>query len=181
MEISNLLPKFLDATKLARKNSIIEGSLLFSSLDLLSEYQSCENAKLTGTFKFHLGKNGRVFVDGTINVGLQLICQRCMQPMLHPISSEFTLVCIDNQDQEKQLAVEGYESVLLNNGKLEVPNLIQEEVLLAIPIVAYHKTEDCTGHQSYSCADKLVSTDQNHPKSSNSNNPFAILKNLKSN
>jgi uncharacterized protein len=178
MEMLKLLPKILDAEKLARKNSIIEGYLLLSSLNEVSEYKSNKNATVTGSFKFYRNKNKRVFIDGVINTELQLVCQRCMQLVLYPISSKFTLACIDNQEKEVQLS-EQHEFVLLNNGKLAVSDMLQEEILLAMPIVAYHDIKDCAGIANYSCKDKSGNSDQCSQKTSNSKNPFAILKHLK--
>jgi uncharacterized protein len=178
MEMLKLLPKILDAEKLARKHSIIEGSLLLSSLNEVSQYKNSKDATVTGSFKFYRDKNKRVFIDGVINTELQLTCQRCMQPVLYPIASKFTLACIDNQEQEEQLS-EQHESVLLNNGKLAVFDMLQEEILLAMPIVAYHDVKDCTGITNYSCKDKSGNSDRCSQKTSNSKNPFAILKHLK--
>ena len=67
------------------------------------------------------------------------------------------------------------EPVLVEDDKLRVLDLVEEELLLAIPLVPMHAKEACSMHASASEEYEYKSD----PAEQGTANPFAILSNLK--
>ena len=76
----------------------------------------------------------RVALTGT----LELICQRCMRPMQWPLESSSRAVLIGAESEAEHLPP-GTETVLAADRKIRLIDLIEEELLLALPRVPMHE------------------------------------------
>jgi uncharacterized protein len=76
----------------------------------------------------------RVGLSGTLGV----ICQRCMSPMQWPLETRSSAVLIGSENEANQMPV-GTEAVLASERKIRLIDLIEEELLLALPLVPLHK------------------------------------------
>ncbi len=85
----------------------------------------------------------RPVVEGTLNTEVELVCQRCMAAMRHPVSEQFALMLIGSEDDLDQVP-ESYEPWLSNVQRLNIVDLIEEQLLLALPLIAKHvDQQDC--------------------------------------
>ncbi len=119
----------------------------------------------------HTGAH-RYRVSGTVEAALVLVCQRCLKPYTHAVVSEFDLAMV-RSDAEAQRAVEvdDLEPVLITDDVLHVADLVEDELLLAVPVVPRHPAgEPCElGMASEPVPDDLGAKP----------NPFAVLAELK--
>jgi len=73
----------------------------------------------------------------------RLQCQRCMQVMELPIESTTTVALIAAEAQAPEVPDE-LEPVLAREGRISAGELVEEELLLALPIVPLHaERSDC--------------------------------------
>ena len=113
---------------------------------------------------FSKDERGVIRITGDYRVKLKLLCQRCLEAMEITLSNPFNigLVADGNEvplsDEFEQVAMEGREIALAP--------LIEDEVLLGLPMSPMHAREDCPAKEI---------RDGEREKSS----PFAVLKNLK--
>ena len=104
-------------------------------------------------------------VDVTVSAQLPLRCQRSLARFLFPVSVRQTLGLIRNDSEEARLAA-GHEPLLVPpDGCLSLANVIEDELLLAVPIVPI-------APGSALCQPN-VDEDVPHTR------PFAVLANLK--
>ena len=82
----------------------------------------------------------RLKVDGT----LQLMCQRCLAALEFPLHIEVALLLAATQAEvdAEPVAADGPESIVAGRD-MQVQGLVEDEVLLAIPIAPRHET--CAG------------------------------------
>jgi uncharacterized protein len=74
-----------------------------------------------------------------------LECQRCMQPMQVALDSTSELALIASEAQAQRVPEE-LEPVLAPGGRISIGELITEELLLSLPIVALHEgSGGCAG------------------------------------
>lgn len=102
-----------------------------------------------------------------------LECQRCLEVYSHPLSVEFKLVLVQSEAEAEHLADE-YEPLLTDREQIRTAELIEDELMLALPIVAMHANEDDCSVQldrQQGMADEAA--EQHKP------NPFEALKALK--
>jgi uncharacterized protein len=84
----------------------------------------------------------RVALSGT----LALTCQRCMNPMQWPLATQSSAVLVGTE-QEADGLPPGTETVLAADRRVRLIDLIEEELLLALPLVPMHEgtaREDAT-------------------------------------
>jgi uncharacterized protein len=73
---------------------------------------------------------------------LGLTCQRCMQALPFELDTD-SRVALVASEAEAAAVPEAWETFLAEDGMLRFPELIAEEVLLALPIVPLHAAADC--------------------------------------
>jgi uncharacterized protein len=74
-------------------------------------------------------------------IGLQ--CQRCMGEVLQPIEVASTLTVVRHDEEAKNRLGE-LEPLIIDDDSVDLHALLEEEVLLALPIVAMHPEQNCS-------------------------------------
>lgn len=155
--------------KAAELDQHIEGQIPLTDFPRLGELLTKENqGDAVFQMNFSLDREKRVLVKGDVKATLKLICQRCLQSYAHAIHSEFSLVAVDDLAGAVQLD-KRYEAVLLRDHKLQVAEVLEDELLLDFPIVPKHPVGEC---------EVLLEA---HSEESQSNHPFSSLEQFKKN
>jgi uncharacterized protein len=100
---------------------------------------------------------------------LGLICQRTLEPYLEPVDQTLTAVLIPSEGAA-QIVPEGYEPWLLERHKLDPWRLIEDELMLSVPLVPRKPGEPLAW------ADRDIACDDEKKDE----NPFAALKTMMS-
>jgi uncharacterized protein len=88
-------------------------------------------------------ESGLAVADLTVSGAATLACQRCLQAMTEPVSSSVRVALIAAEADASRVA-EHLEPVLALGGRITVGELVEEELLLALPIVPLHaQASDC--------------------------------------
>ena len=93
-------------------------------------------------FEFKTSQNNIVLVDGALSGQLKLRCQRCLDEMDVEIDSSLRLALLVHENQ-LELIPEDYEPLTIPAGEVRIVDLIEDEILLALPIAAKHTKDDC--------------------------------------
>ena len=120
--------------------------------------------------RFEQQASGQVFIRGDLQVELELLCQRCLQPLPLLIEHPVNLLFIDAQSGQidNSLGSDIFEADA--TGTVATAEWIADEVMLQIPLVARH--EQCEWPVKLTAVDKPISTES-------AKNPFAELEQLK--
>jgi uncharacterized protein len=166
------LPERVQLERLAQQQAVLQGvwnSNRLQRLPALPEVVAVHNIELTLSFTSR--KPGSYLVHGRIKAEMELICQRCLRSCRWPVDDAIRLVAGHEAEQ-----AEGYEPVELDAGKLDLGNLIEDELILRIPQVPTHaRAEDCDP----SMMERTKEWDGEENSSERKENPFAVLKQLK--
>ena len=158
-------PVFFKPLVLAEHMERLDGQLELRNMSRLGEVVSCDS----GTIDYHLqlGKDelGFSYIRGNYEVTIQLICQRCLNPFALQLCNE---ICIGLAVSEEQLdrLPEHYDPMLLTTDEVSLLALIEDEILLSIPMVPAHEKALCQAK------DLLAGY---APEKAN---PFAVLKEM---
>ena len=115
---------------------------------------------------------GRFLLHFYVEADPVVVCQRCMKPFRYPLTAETTVEVVRTESQFEEVSDSGevvldeYEKVLANPF-LEVLEVIEDELILALPFMPSH--EDCGEGQSM--------LDEHAMPAEKS--PFAVLEKLK--
>jgi len=172
--MSARLPQFVDPWLLAERGRVIAGELDLVRLPRLAEVLHDGQGVVRFELDFGRDANNRVRITGFVRAGLGLECQRCLETIKLPVDSRLDLVVIQVPAEAERIPEE-CEPVLIENGGLSVADLIEDELLLAIPQVPMHAPELCSMYR--------FGKDKQEQKGGREDddmiNPFAILSSLK--
>jgi uncharacterized protein len=77
----------------------------------------------------------------------EVVCQRCMQPMRWPVKVASRIALVSDYDAADRVP-EGLEVFLVEADSVSVRDLVDEEIMLALPHVARHEEgSECAGRQ----------------------------------
>jgi uncharacterized protein len=168
------LPKLLDPVKSAVKRSDYSGVMMSSDMERLSGAVADIADTIDIEVKFEKDAQGLSFFQGELSTSVSLICQRCNEPFAHSIHLNFCYSPVQGQSQEQiDELPEVYEPVEVNDhGEINLLQLFEDELILALPIVALHAEEDCSVKAADMQYGEIEPADERP-------NPFAVLKELK--
>jgi uncharacterized protein len=96
-----------------------------------------------------------------------------MEPTPYDVDIELALAFVYDEDHAKNIPDE-YDPVVMTEGEIVLAKMIEEELLLALPVVAYHDQSGCNP-----IALKYASSTDDAPDDEENPNPFSILAQLK--
>lgn len=140
--ISTQALPLIDPKQCAVKGHQETGTLSLKGLNLPEDIFANTDGQLEFSLKFGLDEEALIYIEGRLEAELALRCQRCLQPILHRLCSEFQLSPV-RTDEEAQNLPERYEAVFMEGEKLSLLRLLEEELILSLPIAPSHE-EPCS-------------------------------------
>lgn len=166
------LPEYIDPLHLADKRGELKGEIPISRLDRLADILFSDAGMVTVELFF--GREGRLAkVEGHIAAVLELECQNCLQAIQWPVNNAVKLGIVTSLDQADRLP-EDYEPLLIDEEKILLKNIVEDELLLILPTFPKHQHQCFAQNRD----NEKVSFSQNEQQSS-PENPFSILAKLK--
>ena len=106
----------------------------------------------------------------------QVQCQRCLEPLQIMLKDDINLVLVADLEAAKTLDKQ-FDPWINEDTKISLANLIDEQLVLCMPIVNYHRSGPCSERGNFSTASGSdgEAVDSNDPAKS----PFAVLASLK--
>lgn len=146
------------------------GNIPLSSLDRLCELVIGSDGDVELQLEFGKDDQGFTTIAGSASTTVKLICQRCMSEMDLGLDATIALALVADDEAASTLP-DRYEPILADNaGFLELRSLVEDDLILALPIVAAHDTScGFVGEKPEAGTDAVASTE----------NPFSVLKILK--
>ena len=132
-----LIPKLIAPSQLADKHVEIVGDFSLASFSRLSELIGEQSDMVAIKVNFGYDEHGRCRVSGKLNTQVQLTCQRCMELFFYKVSCQFEVIPIVCEAEARQLEGEK-EYVLMNDGQIKLADLLEEEIILNLPMIAKH-------------------------------------------
>jgi len=135
-----MLPKFIDPIRLCKKTAMIEGELSLVTLSRLQELAT-QTESVQVAITFGIDANKTLFIKGKIQGCVNVVCQRCNQVMQEPLEIEFNLCPVTSEARAKTVP-EAYEVLMVSEEEVLLADIIEDEILLALPMVSRHEN-DC--------------------------------------
>ena len=154
------------------RNGYFEGEIALSKLERLGELLhpgdgGHDDRKISVTFEFVRNEYDIPLITGQLRTSLVLECQRCLQPLDMPLELEFQLM-IDASDE--LVRDSSLDTIYSDDGFIDIFEVIEDELILAAPLVALHEDSSCNEHWQASASE---------PEAVAKENPFAVLQQLK--
>jgi uncharacterized protein len=122
----------------------IEFSIPLADLPRVSRELSATDGDATGKVRFSR-QLGQAVAELDVGARPEVVCQRCMQPMRWPVEVKSRIALVSDYDAADRVP-EGLEVFLVEADSVSVRDLVDEEILLALPHVARHPDDsECAG------------------------------------
>lgn len=170
MSARRLDPLRLDVAALAAEGASLSGRWAAADLERWQAMQALPAGdapqpvqwQVRGEMRRVSGQSAQPWLHLRVQTSAGLICQRCLQPFVLPLEVERSLRFARDEREAEALDADSDDDVLALTSSLDLRTLVEDELLLACPIVPRHEACSLPDH---------------HPETSpdDAANPFAAL------
>jgi uncharacterized protein len=155
------------SSELTRKADYI-GVIPLAEMPRLLSLTLPQEGEVDVAFTFGHNVLNHALIKGQYATDIQVECQRCLEPMSFRIEQQFELL-IDAKDED----IESFQtdSVYTSDGYLDVFEVIEDELILALPLILMHEDTSCNTYWRPEPVEEAPVEKKD--------NPFAVLKTLK--
>ncbi len=174
------LPVYVDTRKIFRQHAKIDGT---GALERLSRFRSAlasDAASISARLQFSVNKSGQKLIGGQLSADVEVFCQRCLQPFVINLTDDINLVLFSNETVAAVQLGPKLEPWICEDYRLDLANVVEEQLILCMPIVNYHPGENCLDKLDYKKQgenQQSLAESENHRDSTT--NPFSALRTLK--
>jgi len=167
-QLPAMLPVMLDFMRQVELNRTIEGNYPLAKLERLAEALLVNEGYVSAKLEFGHSV-GFACLKAEASATLLVKCQRCLKPMTTEVTGSFKFALVDSED-DFELLPEEFEPYLLKGEEQSIIDLIEDELLLCLPMVTMHEE---------ACSDFMISQEEAIKVAKEASHPFAALKALK--
>lgn len=164
------LPASFDPFRAAAEGRVLSGEVATAGLARLADsVLRVLDDRVALELRFGEEAGAKAVVQGRLSVQVELECQRCLSPMPHRLDAVLQLALIRFEAEQEALP-EGFESLLVEDDDLDLKALIEDELILALPLVPMHP-QTCRVWRDPQGEAEAVEPEKE--------NPFSVLAQLK--
>ena len=171
------LPLEVDPFRLATKEEQLKGAIPLKQMKRLVSSLCSDEGDVLIDVVFSVDLNRVGLLSGTIQADIKLICQRCMEEMDLPVKLDFQIAFARSEAEMERLPEE-YEVTLIEDTPIMLSDLIEDEILLALPTIPKHLDDNCSSDnviKSWNSQQKVETNTEDVKRE----NPFDVLASLK--
>lgn len=169
MSDSHELPERADPRRLAATGGTVTGDVPIAELTRLADRLTVEYGSNAGRaalrLRFDEDAQRQIRITGRVEAKLTLRCQRCLQPFEWAADQALNLVAVADEDAAAGVPRD-WEPVIVPPEGLDPATLIEDELILALPLAARCERPEC------------LRTSEDTETERRRDNPFAALANL---
>jgi len=136
-----MLPKLVDPKRLADQGITLKGSLVAKNLPRISQVADVLS-EVEVELAFAKDNQGRPRINGVISGMFGLQCQRCLNKVETALSQPVELLVVWSDEQSRSVPRE-LDPWQVDEQQANLFELIEDEILLALPLVAKHPEGQC--------------------------------------
>lgn len=162
---------FINNFEFASKLLEIHGKIAISQLPRLSESLDVSDYDAVGELAYQLrgakDAQGKAMLVLHVDGVLEVLCQRCLDKMQLPVDVHVDFLVVEDENDIPPPEEEGDEiDYLVAEPKMSVWQLVEDEVMLALPLAPMHENTECANVSVGGTGQKRE-------------NPFKVLQGLK--
>ncbi len=175
--MSSRLPEYVDPWRLTDTGKIFSARIDVAMLPRLAEAVLEPVGEVDLELMFDRDDQGQARVHGVIRAHLTLECQRCLGPMSYTLDTQLNLALVAGAEEAERLP-DSYDPLLVEEPRIRLLDIVEDELLLSLPQVSRHAPEQCFARAPDRPAQQL-DQDQDPETVTKKANPFAALAELK--
>lgn len=163
------LPETVDAWRMVQTRRLFQGSLPLAAMSRLRDSLAATDGVVTFDLEFGKDDLSVPHLHVRADAALPLICQRTLEMFALPVHIDVRLGLITQEADEAALPT-GYEPLLISDGALRLADVIEDELILALPVIPVKPGAAPTEH---------TFGEVDEPPEAAQPNPFAVLQKTK--
>ena len=149
----------------------LTGTVPTEALSRLGEAVESVSGNVVADLTFSRDLQRNQMASGHLELDVQMLCQRCLQPVTQHVEGDFAWGFVWSEDQGKVLP-KSLDPVIQDGDELDLYQVLEDEILLNLPMVAFHDDE-CVSRERFQSGEQEEST------GGQQENPFKVLEQLK--
>jgi uncharacterized protein len=141
------LPEKINPYRFAEARNQLHGVLHVKDMSRLRQSLADDSGEIKIDLQFGVDEQGISFLRGQLETQLTLQCQRCMETFVYEIVGNFLSGIVKSEEEAKELP-EIYEPVIAAEGELVIQDMIEDELIVSLPIVPRHDLKACNVQSS---------------------------------
>lgn len=158
--------------RLARRGAVLEGHYALAELPRLADTLADASGEVRVELHFGRDRQGVAYIEVHLEAEPLLTCQACLEGYRHRLSCINKVGIVTSEAMAERLPAE-YEPLLVGDEPLFPRDLIEDELILALPIIARHPEGECPDREARR---EEAGAEEEESKAEN---PFAVLAKLK--
>ena len=127
----------IDLFEFARQRRTATGDVALAGLERIDTPDRSGSLAWKATGGDH-GRHGALRLDLRIDGDVTLVCQRCLQPMVESLHLQSKFLIAADEDAADALDQDDDFDVVVGSTEFSLDGLIEDEVILALPIAPRH-------------------------------------------
>lgn len=167
------LPAHIELSRCVRLGTRLHVCTELRNMHRLGKYLHAQTGQATVELQFGTDGEGVAFVRGRGAAQVEMLCQRCLEPMICQLVLDFRLGILRSETQAGQLP-KAYDPWVVEEDPVSLRDMLEDELILALPLTALHPPRDCSVQTATAGQDGDVDAG-----ASRADHPFAVLAKLK--
>ena len=145
MSLHRFVPARLDVAAFAKAQAMLDGELVWAELSRLADVTIAPSDggpaaswRAQGLWRQPLGGEPEMRIRLQAQATVWQTCQRCLEPVAEALTVDRTLRFVAGEDEAARLDEDSEEDVLALSRTLDLPALVEDELILALPWVPRH-------------------------------------------
>ncbi len=172
--MSGRLPQIVHPGRLAESGATLRGAIALNMMPRLAGCLHDTEGAVNVELEFGIDAQKIRYVQGRLTGTLHLVCQRCLQSLAYPVDLEFALGLVSSETAAENLPGR-YEPLVVEESRLAPGSLVEDELLLALPIVPMHVIAECGYDRRLIDRDPIDQPGPDEPETPETRRPFAGL------
>ncbi len=169
--LTGVLPATLDLTRIGSEGADLKADLPADGMNRLRQ-AAIPPETVMARLRLRRDAAGRTLARVNVGATVTMTCQRCLESVTLPIDAESDLI-VEPRAREQEGDPEGADILVAPGWRLDVAALVEDELLLALPLVPKHEQ-----------AEACVAQDRQFGppgglRPAERENPFAVLSQLR--
>ena len=140
--LTRSLPQRVDHRKLVNDRAILQGTIPLNRFTRLTQSLQGDAGDLHASLEFRAGGKRRTLVVGKANVEVRLICQSCLDSLVHLLDIEIRLNLVSSYPELLELEL-NEDGLVVESNLVELVDFYEDELIVNLPMVPRHVNGEC--------------------------------------
>jgi uncharacterized protein len=122
---------------LGERESVMSGEIALNRFNRLAGLLHSDAGTVTATLRFRQAMGGWLIIGVEYDTTVQLLCQRCLEPLDFHVRDHVEMALLEAPSLEPHVP-QGYEPLVLDEDRLMPAMLVEDELIISLPIVPRH-------------------------------------------